>query len=195
MIVSISGILINKYPDNIIVDVNGIGYQCYISTNTYNKLPKEKDKLSLHTYFNVSDNNQELYAFYDILEKELFIMLISVSGIGPKTAIGLLSAVSPGEFKERLIAGEVGMLTALPGIGPKTARRIIIELKDKFVKLDKDELPVEQSEISLTGTEAQQALTTLGYKPIIVNRIIKEIDKDDTLSTQEIIKLALKKLK
>ena len=84
----------------------------------------------LNTYFNVNENSQELYGFLDILEKDLFMLLIGVSGIGPKTAINLLSAVSPEEFKKRLIASEVSMLTALPGIGPKTARRIIVELKD-----------------------------------------------------------------
>ena len=141
MIEFISGKLIKKNPDYIVVDVSGIGYKINISLNSYNSLCSLNEKLSIDTYFHVNENSQSLYGFKDSLEKELFIMLISVSGIGPKTAINLLSAVNPDDFKKRLIAGEVKMLTSLPGIGPKTARRIIIELKDKFVKSNDDGLP------------------------------------------------------
>ena len=141
MIEFISGKLIKKNPDYIVVDVSGIGYKINISLNSYNSLCSLNEKLFIDTYFHVNENSQSLYGFKDSLEKELFIMLISVSGIGPKTAINLLSAVNPDDFKKRLIAGEVKMLTSLPGIGPKTARRIIIELKDKFVKSNDDGLP------------------------------------------------------
>ncbi len=196
MIVSITGKIAKKKPNQIIIDLNGLGYLCHISTNTFDNLPIEGEVVSLLTYYSVSEHNQELYAFFEKLERNLFIMLIGVSGIGPKTAIGLLAAVTPEEFKRRLIAGEVGMLTALPGIGPKTARRIIVELKDKFVKLGSDELPVEDNgEISSVKTEVFQALETLGYKTIHINKILREITKENSnLNTQEIIKIALTKL-
>ena len=196
MIVSITGKIVKKNPNQIIIDLNGLGYLCHISTNTFDNLPLVGEEVSLLTYFSVSEHNQELYAFFEELERNLFIMLIGVSGIGPKTAIGLLAAVTPEEFKRRLIAGEVGMLTALPGIGPKTARRIIVELKDKFVKLGSEELPVEDNgETSSVKTEVFQALETLGYKTIHINKILREITKENSnLNTQEIIKIALTKL-
>ena len=128
MIEFISGILIEKKPNFIVVDVNGVGYKIFISLNSYDELPKVNDKVSINTFFQVSENNQCLYGFKDLLEKEIFLMLIGVSGIGPKTGIALLSAVKPLDLKQRLIAGEVKMLTSLPGVGIKTAKRIIIEL-------------------------------------------------------------------
>ena len=193
MIEYISGILIRKKTDNIIVDVNGLGYKLYISINTYDKLPNLKEILSLDTYFSVSENSQVLYGFHDILEKELFEMLISVSGIGPKTAIALLSAVKPEEFKHRLIAGEVKMLTELPGIGPKTARRIIVELKDKFVKSDTGDLPIEESK---ENSDAYFALVSLGFKSNNVRNIISKIKKENkNISTENLIKFSLRELR
>ena len=97
----------------------------------------QKSNVFLSTFFNVTEKSQDLFGFNESNEKELFTLLISVSGIGPKIAINLLSFVKPEDFKQRLISGEVEMLTSLPGIGPKTARRIIVELKDKFIKVDK----------------------------------------------------------
>ena len=122
--------------------------------------------------------------------------MIGVSGIGPKTAITLLSAVTPDEFKRRLIASEVSMLTALPGIGPKTARRIIVELKDKFVKLDSDDLPLENNSILDTNKDAINALETLGYKVSSINQAINQLDPSDrSLDTQQLIKKVLNKLR
>ena len=197
MIVSITGKLTKKTPNHIVVDLNGLGYFCNISANTYDDLPSEGEVASLLTFFNVTEHKHELYAFSEELERELFMMLIGVSGIGPKTAIGLLAAVSPNEFKRRLVAGEVGMLTALPGIGPKTARRIIVELKDKFVKLQSEDLPVEDAQdVSPVESEALQALETLGYKPVQINKILRDLTiENGELSTQALIKLALNKLK
>lgn len=196
MIVSIKGTLVNKKPSEIIIEVNGLGYLCHISSNTYNSLPNLNEEVSLLTYFQITENNQALFAFTNEIEKELFIMLISVSGIGPKTAIVLLSAVSPDEFKRRLIAGEVSMMTSLPGIGPKTARRIIVELKDKFVKILPDDLPHEVSKISDSASDALDALRALGYQQndmiSIVNKILQS---DNDISTEDLIKKTLNKLR
>ena len=134
-------------------------------------------------------------AFSDKTERELFMMLIRVSGIGPKTAIVLLSAVSPNEFKRRLIAGEVSMLTALPGIGPKTARRIIVELKDKFVKLSADELPKEDDGMIPELSDAYDALSALGFHIQDIQHIIRKVYKEDsTMGTEKIIKKVLARL-
>ena len=196
MIVTIRGILTQKMPDEIIIEISGLGYSCYISTNTYDNLPKPGEEVSLLTYFQVTENSQQLFAFSDVTERELFMMLIGVSGIGPKTAIVLLSAVSPDEFKRRLIAGEVSMLTALPGIGPKTARRIIVELKDKFVKLSADDLPREDSEIKPEVSDAYDALLALGFQmKDIRNAISKVQNEKKDLGASEMIKQALKELR
>ena len=195
MIVTIKGILTQKMPDEIVIEISGLGYACYISTNTYDNLPKLEKEVSLLTYFHVTETNQQLFAFADVTERELFMMLIGVSGIGPKTAIVLLSAVSPDEFKRRLIAGEVSMLTALPGIGPKTARRIIVELKDKFVKISPDELPKEDGELIPELNDAYDALLTLGLPGQDIQSVIGKIYKEDTdMKTEEIIKKVLAQL-
>ena len=196
MIVSIRGKLTRKMPEEIIIETGGLGYVCFISNNTYDNLPKPGKEVSLLTYFHVTENNQQLFAFSEIAERELFLMLIGVSGIGPKTAIVLLSAVSPDEFKRRLIASEVGMLTALPGIGPKTARRIIVELKDKFVKLSKDELPKEELDVTPQVSDAYDALLALGFQmKDIKNAISKASNQSEKLSTEELIKEALAELR
>ena len=196
MIVTIRGILTRKMPEEIVVETGGLGYACRISINTYDLLPKPGEEVSLLTYFHVMENSQALFAFANETERELFIMLIGVSGIGPKTAIVLLSAVSPDEFKRRLIAGEVSMLTALPGIGPKTARRIIVELKDKFVKLSADDLPREDSDIKPEISAAYDALLALGFQmKKIRNAIAKVQNGDKELGAEELIKQALAELR
>ena len=196
MIVSIKGKLIRKMPDEIIIETGGLGYVCFVSNNTYDNLPKPGEEVSLLTHFHVTENSQQLFAFNEITEKELFLMLIGVSGIGPKTAIMLLSAVSPNEFKRRLIASEVTMLTALPGIGPKTARRIIVELKDKFVKLSKDELPLEESDVSPEVSDAYDALLALGFQMKDIRNSITTVQiQGEKLSTEELIKEALAELR
>jgi Holliday junction DNA helicase RuvA len=196
MIVNIRGILARKMPEEIVIETGGLGYACRISINTYDQLPKPGSEVSLLTYFQVTENSQALFAFANETERELFIMLIGVSGIGPKTAIVLLSAVSPDEFKRRLIAGEVSMLTALPGIGPKTARRIIVELKDKFVKLSEDDLPREDSDVKPEVSDAYDALLALGFQLKKIRNVITKVQNENKdLSTEEMIKLALTELR
>ena len=195
MIVTIRGKLIRKMPAEIIIEDGGLGYALSISTNTYDQLPKLGDEISLLTYFHVTENNQSLFAFSNETERELFLMLIGVSGIGPKTAIILLSSVTPNEFKRRLIAGEVSMLTALPGIGPKTARRIIVELKDKFVKLSADDLPREDDDIVPEVSDAYDALLALGFQMSDIRRAIGKMKKgSQDMRTEEIVKRVLAKL-
>ena len=188
MIDFISGKLIEKTPIYLVVDVNGIGYKINISINSY-ELIKNINQVHIWTYFNVSENNQELFGFMDKNERELFLLLISVSGIGPKTAINMLSAVAPNDFKNRLIAGEVKMLTSLPGIGPKTARRIIVELKDKFVNISKDELPIENDS---ANSDVFYALKNLGFHPKMINEAInKVISEKGKMSTENLVKESL----
>tara|TARA_B100002051_G_scaffold35498_1_gene28948 strand:+ start:898 stop:1485 length:588 start_codon:yes stop_codon:yes gene_type:complete len=195
MIEFVSGIIIEKKADYLILEANGIGYKIFISLNSFNSLPDLGTQFKINTFFHITENSQCLYGFNDIVEKELFLMLIGVSGIGPRTGISLLSAVKPLDFKQRIIAGEVKMLTSLPGIGPKTAKRIIIELKDKFVKDGIEELPLEDSEIQ-NNTDAFYALLSLGYKSNNVKSTINEILKlNPNISTEKLIKESLKKIR
>ena len=195
MTVTIRGQLIQKMPTEIIIEAGGLGYALSISTNTYDQLPKAGNEVSLCTYFHVTENKQSLFAFSEETERELFLMLIGVSGIGPKTAIILLSAVTPNEFKRRLIAGEVSMLTALPGIGPKTARRIIVELKDKFVKVSANDLPREDDDIAPEVSDAYDALLALGFQMQDIRRAIGKIQNGSQgMGTEEIVKRVLTKL-
>ena len=196
MIVNIKGIIKNKIPESVVIETNGLSYLCFISNNTYDSLPSIGSKVSLNTYFHVNDNSQQLFGFENLTEKELFMMLIGVSGIGPKTAIVLLSAVSPSEFKRRLIAGEVSMLTALPGIGPKTARRIIVELKDRFTTISKDELPKEETDLIPELNDAYDALSALGFQMNDIRQVIAKIyDKKEKINLQKLIKQALLELR
>ncbi len=194
MIEFISGNLVEKNPNTVIVDVNGIGYKIFISLNTYNDLPEKNNKVKIMTYFNVTEKSQELFGFKSKIEKEMFEMLISVSGIGPKIGINLLSFVKPNDFKQRIISGEVDSLTSLPGIGAKTAKRIIIELKDKLTSSDKNELPIENN--SDNDTDAHYALINLGFKSNEVRNVINKINKDcNDISTEDKIKKALRILR
>jgi len=193
MIEYVFGKLIEKNTGYSIIDINGLGYKIICSINSYEKLPKLNSKVKFFIHFHVYENGQDLYGFIDEAERELFNMLISVSGIGPKTAINMLSAVPPNEFKNRLVAGEVKMLTSLPGIGPKTARRIIVELKDKFGDVDDNDLPIEDTNYN---SDAFYALKSLGFSSKNINNaIIKVSNSKSDLSTEEIIKKSLKLLK
>ena len=193
MIEYIYGPLVEKKTNYCIIDINGMGYNIIISLNAFNNLPDINEKVKILTYFSVSENNQSLFGFYDRGEKELFILLIGVSGIGPKTAINMLSAVPPKEFKNRLIAGEVKMLTSLPGIGPKTARRIIVELKDKFIDSGNEELPIEEDN---ANTDAFYALRSLGFRSNDIRRVVNEVLKENKdLKTELVIKESLKLLR
>jgi len=191
MIVHISGKLISKNTSYVIVDVNGIGYYIYITLNTYNTLSDLNSNIFLLTYYNITDKGHDLFGFSDIGEKQIFEMLISISGIGPKIAINLLSYVTPNEFKERLISGEVKMLTSLPGIGAKTAKRIIVELKDKFIDSDSNDLPIDdETEIN---SDVFSALKNLGYKSKDIRSALNKVDNTENLENK--IKHALKELR
>jgi len=191
MIVHISGKLVYKEPTSAIIDVNGIGYKLHISLNSYNALCNINEEISLLTYFNVTEKSQDLFGFIDAGEKKIFKMLISVSGIGPKIAINMLSVVTPNDFRERLISGEVKMLTSLPGIGPKTAKRLIVELKDKFIDSDSDDLPIDDNTDS--NNDALNALKNLGFRDKDIRKVLNKLDAN--LSTENKIKESLKELR
>ena len=194
MIVQITGILINKTIQEIIVDANGIGYLCNISNNTYNNLPDIGKVVTILTHLNISENKHSLYGFYSNQERNLFKMLIKVSGIGPKIGMQLLSSSDAKQFETMIINSDVIMLSTLPGIGPKTAKRLIVELKDKFTIVAKDDIPSD--DIPNNHRDAHQALINLGYHSKNIEKIIIEITQlNIDISVEDLIKECLKELR
>ncbi len=195
MIVSLNGQILDLFLDRVVLEVHGVGYECFISRKTFDSLNKHDSDfdIKLIIYHHISEGNQCLFGFTDYDEKSIFLLLISVSGIGPKTAIQFLSNVTSRELQEKIMIGDVKGLTSIPGIGTKTAKRIIVELKDKFTSVNKDDLPYENDNIiSPLLDDATKALMELGYNKNEVTKNIKKIIKDEgDLDTGELIKRVL----
>lgn len=193
MIARLSGKLAWKNPDEIVLDVGGVGYQIFIPLSTFYELPERGEALSLQIYTAVRENAIELYGFFTAKEKELFKLLLSVSKIGPKLAQNILSGIATAEFKTAVLSGDVLKLNAIPGIGRKTAERIILELKDKIPKAEAS----GQEAVALPGDvfdDVMSALLNLGYKRPIAERAVKramnEAGRDVPL--EDVIRLSLK---
>ena len=131
MIGFLSGKIISSKPTKILLDVNGVGYVVFISINTFEVI-SNKEKVSLNIHTHVTEDSITLYGFHDESEKEIFELLISISGIGPKLALGVLSGIQTEDLKEAILNGDVSRMVAIPGIGKKTADRLILELRSKF---------------------------------------------------------------
>lgn len=192
MIARISGILLEKHPTELVIDCNGVGYHLFVSTKTSEELKGVGEKVSLPAILISREDSLTLYGFNDINEKALFALLTSVSGIGPKTAIGILSGVTALELRDHVLNDDIKALSKLPGIGKKTAERLRLELKDKILSIVGDS---GSSPNSLIQREAVSALLTLGYNKSLAEKAVKsatdELSKD-TLSAEELIKIALK---
>ena len=182
-------------PTLILVDVGGIGYEVKISLNTYSKLKGSKEG-KVYTYLHVKEDAHTLYGFYNPDEKSLFIKLISISGVGPSTAILMLSSMGVAEIQESIASEDVATIKRVKGIGTKTAERIVLELKDKIRKEIGEEriIDIVPDSINVIREEAMIALVTLGIQKSMaeksINKILKNADKNVTL--EEVIKLALK---
>ena len=197
MIDSIFGKLFIKEPTFTVVDMNGARLKISITIATYEKLPSAGTSVELMTYLHVREDILDLYGFSDDTERDVFLKLIGVSGIGPRSAISILSGATPKDFKQRIIAEDVKSLTIIPGIGPKTAKRIILELKEKFVGEDVDiSNLIGTDQTSDEIKDVVQALLSLGYKRGQINESLKKLKKTDELdgSLEHIIKKALSKM-
>ena len=197
MIDSIFGKLIKKEPTFAVVDMNGIRLKISITVATFEKLSAIGESVELMTYLHVREDILDLYGFADDIERDVFLKLISVSGIGPRSGIAILSGATPQDFKKRIISEDVKSLTVIPGIGPKTAKRIILELKEKFVDEDVDIsnlFGVEKTSDEIK--DVVQALLSLGYKRGQINEALKKVKDTDELegSVEVLIKKALSKM-
>ncbi|MFA4838113.1 MAG: Holliday junction branch migration protein RuvA [Candidatus Neomarinimicrobiota bacterium] len=197
MFAYLKGILEHKEPTMVILDVNGVGYQITIPLSTYESLPAPHQMAKLLTYFHVREDIQALYGFATTDERNLFLMLIGISGIGPKMAITILSGASPEHFKRRIISGDVKALTLIPGIGLKTAKRIIIELREKLVGKD-ETVPEEMDEFSAgqDRDEALKALLSLGYRRSEALNALKKAHQQigENGTVEQYVKVALNKM-
>lgn len=191
----IKGILEVKTTGYVVIDINGLGYKIFMSDTAINKLGEIGQIVKVHTYVKVREDDISIYGFNTNEELRMFELLLSVSGIGAKSAIAILSNISPSSFALAVITNNVGEIKKLPGIGPKTAQRIILELKDK---LKTEESIEEDSTLELKGAikednkvqEAVSALQVLGYSQKEIEKAMQNVDKDN-LSVEDIIRKGL----
>ena len=204
MLAYIKGELVQKQIGYIVIDVGGLGYKVYMSENAIEEIGNVGEQIKVHTYYKVSEDDISIFGFKTQEELRLFELLISVSGIGAKTAIVMLGCIEPSQFAIAVISNDIDTLRKIPGVGPKSAQRIVLELKDKLKK--------EQQISELTNAtleqrnnvkkvivadnkiqEATDALQVLGYTRKDIENILEKIDLKD-LSVEEIIKKALREL-
>ena len=167
MIAYLSGLVFKKTTDSVIIDANGIGYEVIIPLSTFYQLPDKAGRAGLHIYTHVREDTLALFGFHTRLEKDIFLMLIAVSGIGPKLAINILSGIGPQDLLEAIARGDSVRLQAIPGVGKKTAERIVLELKDRALKvLGQAEITVpdiSEGKDNRLIDDALSALLNLGY--------------------------------
>jgi holliday junction DNA helicase RuvA len=194
VIAFVKGNFIIKNPAQVIVDVNGVGYECHISLNTYSAI-SNKNSGQLFTYLHITENNQTLYGFAETSEKELFTQLISVSGVGAATARMMLSGMRPDEITKAIVQSNARQLESIKGIGRKTAERLVLELKDKLSK-NLNETILTSIASNPIETDAVNALISLGIARPMAEQAIKKVMAGNTenLILEDLIKKALKNL-
>jgi len=200
MIGRLIGILLEKQPPQLLVEVQGVGYELEAPMSTFYQLPVTGEAVTLHTHMVVREDAQLLYAFFSLSERQLFRNLIRISGVGPKLALTILSGVTADEFTRCVMEGDSKALTSLPGVGKKTAERLIVELRDRLAKEVNAVLPgAEGKPAMLKPTEkspvadAVSALVSLGYKAQEASQMVRTVEAEG-LSTEEIIKAALQSM-
>ena len=203
MIGQIRGILIEKKPPEILVDVGGITYEIQVPMSTLYQLPDVGQEVVLHTHFVVRDDAQLLYGFCHTKDKTLFRSLIRVNGVGPRMALVILSGMEPDEFVRVVRNNDVTAMVNMPGIGKKTAERLIVEMRDRLSEWQAsegaDSGPEAQdsaSTIKVFSKDAEAALIGLGYKPQQAARAIAQVLKDnlEITDSEELIRLSLKSI-
>ena len=203
MIACLRGELLLKTADRVIVDVGGVGYEVFLSQANLAALPEIGQEIFLHIYTNVREDALNLYGFIEALEKEMFLVLVGVSGIGPKVALNILSGIEPAGLASAILSEDIGQLTKLPGIGKKTAERLCLELKDKveFIPqaLVAAESPAAPPPDDQLAADVISALVNLGYTAVsakdAVDSLRQRLGADyEKLNLQEVLRQALRSL-
>ena len=193
MITQIKGRLVEKNPTHVVIDCSGVGYLLHISLNTFSLLP-ESEALTLYTHLSVKEDSHTLYGFIDKTEREIFRLLISVSGVGPSIARTMLSSMTSEEIQQAIASENIALIQSVKGIGAKTAQRVIIDLKDKILKtFDLDTISVVRN--NTNKEEALSALEVLGFNRRQSDKVVNSILKEQPdASVELLIKGALKSL-
>ena len=197
MIAGLSGVIKIRGTDRVIVDVHGVYYECMASLNTLDHIGEPGDQVELVAYTHVREDALKLYGFADYHEKRIFLELISVSGIGPKLALNILSGIPAEEFGRAVVSSDIARLTSLPGVGKRTAERIVVELKERLGKiLDLVPEDVRAAVRFVAEDELISALANLGYKSKIIEKVIIKIAKKFPPDTrvEDLIRAALREM-
>ncbi|SEC54542.1 Holliday junction DNA helicase subunit RuvA [Tenacibaculum sp. MAR_2009_124] len=193
MITQIRGRLVEKNPTYVVIDCNGVGYLLHISLNTYSLLPSDEN-IVLYTHLSIREDAHTLYGFINKVEREIFKLLVSVSGVGPSTARTMLSSMTSEEIQQAIASENVKLIQSVKGIGAKTAQRLIVDLKDKILKtFDLEEVSIVQN--NTNKEEALSALEVLGFVRKQAEKVVNNILKGMPDATvEQLIKQALKNL-
>jgi len=195
MIAFLKGRLVHKDPTHVIVDVNGVGYLLHVSLQTFSEI-KEQEQIMLHTHLSIREDAHVLFGFSSETEKRLFQQLVSVSGVGPSTAIVMLSYMNSQELKTAIVREDAAALQSIKGIGGKTAQRVIIELKDKLKKENWEETQpaISVGPHNTLRKEALSALLTLGLPKAAAEKSVDTVLKKsgNTITLEDLVKQALK---
>lgn len=197
MIGRLRGTLLHKQPPDILLDVNGVGYEVQVPMTTLFQLPAPGEELSLFTHFVVREDAQQLYGFAAERDRALFRSLIRVSGVGPRLALTILSGMDADSFARCVQRGEVAALTALPGVGRKTAERLLVEMRDRL-KGWLEESGAEGAAAAAAPVavdivaDAEGALIALGYKPAEAARLVSAVNEESVTDSEELIRRALR---
>ncbi len=193
MITHIEGKLVEKNPTDIVIDCNGVGYFINVSLHTFSQLPASEN-IKVYTHLQVREDAHTLYGFYEKAEREIFRLLVSVSGVGASTARTMLSSLTPEQVKDAVATEDAAVIQSVKGIGTKTAQRVILDLKDKVLKVE-GLAGISTSSSNTNKNEALSALETLGFARKQSEKVCDKIIKQNPQATaEEIIKQALKNL-
>ena len=195
MINYIKGQLTAKSPILAVIEAGGIGWEMKIPVSTYEKLPRLGESCQLNAYLHFNQDGARLYGFASIAECELFQMLISVSGVGPRTAMSIISTLAIPAFIRAIQLGEEGLLTKVPGLGKKSSQRLIVELKDSVHRISEYLDPSEIIQMDKNSLEVESALLSLGFNAKDIRRVVSLITaEDNNLSIEQLIKETIKRL-
>jgi Holliday junction DNA helicase RuvA len=188
----LSGVLRVKQAQELLVEVQGIGYEVQVSLNTYLALPEPGEPVALHTHFVVREDLQQLFGFSELAERALFRELIRISGVGPRLALAVLSGMTVAEFVRSVRAGDTATLVRLPGVGRKTAERLLVEMRDRLADWSAAEAALPAGAPDSLG-EAESALVALGYKPAEAARMLETVRQENLVAgSAELIRAALR---
>jgi holliday junction DNA helicase RuvA len=195
VIAHISGTLAQKVPGEIVVDVNGIGYQVFIPLNVFYRLPEIGARIALQIHTHVREDALQLFGFQDAAEKQIFLLLTAVSGIGPRLALNILSGIASEDLARALKESDQVRLVAIPGVGKKLAERMIVELKDKLMTFSSDSAASKSSYgDSQLMQDAVSALVNLGYRKTEAEDNVRTVLKRGQSSLEEVLKEALRRM-